>query len=238
MRKHLEDSALEALCRSVLGNAFAAFWGADMEARFYPYIGLTHTIRRRGSAWEIRISDHCRKAPKPVLEAIVMLLACKVMRRSPLRSFLRTYALFRTDPRILEAVRKRRLRRGRKCIAGERGTCHSLGEIYRELNSGYFNNQIEIGKIGWGLRKSWSRLGHYDPVHHTVALSPVLDSPSVPRFVVRYVVFHELLHAAFDDASTGGLRRHHSSAFRRAETAYPDCARAQKFLRDYCGKRR
>ena len=238
MRKHLEDSELQGLCRSVLRDAFAAFQGADLQARFYPYIGLTHTMRRKGSAWVIRISDHCREAPRPVLEAIVMILACKVMRRRPQRTFLRTYALFCRDPRILEAVRERRLRKGRKYIAGERGTCHSLEEIYRELNSRYFNNQIEIGKIGWGLRNSWSRLGHYDPVHHTVALSPVLDSLAVPRFVVRYVVFHELLHAAFDDASSGGVKRYHSSAFRGAERAYSDCASAKEFLKDYCGKRR
>ena len=238
MRKHFEDSGLQGLCRSVLRDAFAAFQGADLQARFYPYIGLTHTMRRKGSAWVIRISDHCRAAPRPVLEAIVMILACKVMRRRPQHTFLRTYALFCRDPRIREAVRERRQRKGRKYIAGEQGACYSLEEIYRELNRRYFNNQIEIGRIGWGLRNSWRRLGHYDPVHHTVALSPVLDSSAVPRFVVRYVVFHELLHVAFDDASCGGVKRYHSSAFRRAERAYSDCARAKEFLKNYCGKRR
>ena len=209
----------------------------SVDACFYPYIGLTHTIRRKGSTWMIRISDHCRHAPRPVLEAIVMILACKVMRKKPRRKFLQTYELFRKDPSLSEAVRERRILKGRKHITGDVGEYHSLLEIYRDINGRYFNNQIEIGRIGWGLRRSWSRLGHYDPVHHTITLSPVLDSLTVPRFVVGYIVYHEMLHAIFEDAPSGGVRKHHPPEFHRAERAYPDFDGAKIFLREYCGKR-
>lgn len=229
-------SELQWLCRSILQVAFPAFRNLEVDACFYPYIGLTHTIRRKGSTWVVRISDHCRHAPRPVLEAIVMILAAKVMRRRPRQKYLQLYELFRNDPWIVEAVRERRLRRGRKHIAGEAGKHHSLLEIYQELNGCYFNNQIEIHRIGWGLRKSRERLGHYDPVHHTITLSPVLDEPGVPRFVVRFIVYHEMLHAVFEGTSSGRLKRYHTSEFRRAEKAYPDFAGAKKFLREYSGR--
>ena len=229
---------LQWLCRSILREAFPLFRNTDVDACFYPYIGLTHTIRRKGPGWIVKISDHCRKAPRQVLEAIVMILGYKVMRRRPLQAHLRTYELFRRDPDIAEAVRERRIRKGRKHIAGETGRYYSLETIYRELNSAYFNNQIDIAKIGWGLRRSRSRLGHYDPVHHTITLSPVLDAPGVPGFVVRYIAYHEMLHAVFEDTSAGGRKKYHHAEFRRAERAFPDFMRAKKFLGEYCRKLR
>ena len=229
---------LRWLCSSVLRNAFPMFRDAEIDACFYPYIGLTHTVRRKGSGWIVKISDHCRQAPREVLEAVIMILGCKVMRRRPLQEYLRIYELFRNDPGIAAAVRERRIRKGRKHIAGEAGRYYSLETIYRELNSAYFNNQVDIAKIGWGLRRSRSRLGHYDPAHHTITLSPMLDAPGVPGFVVRYIAYHEMLHAVFEDTSAGGRKRYHHAEFRRAERAFPDFIRAKKFLGEYCRKLR
>ena len=229
---------LQWLCRSILRDTFPLFRNTDVDASFYPYIGLTHTIRRKDSKCIVRISDHCRCAPRQVLEAIIMILGCKIMRRRPHLRYLQTYELFRKDPGITAAVRERRMQKGRKQIGGEAGRNFSLAKIYQDLNSLYFNDQIEIARIGWGLRRSRSRLGHYDPAHHTITLSPVLDAPGVPGFVVRYIVYHEMLHAVFEGPSGGDRKRHHFAEFRRAERAFPDYERAKKFLADYCGKLR
>jgi hypothetical protein len=236
-REEGNGAMLQWLCRSALQHCFPAFQNMNIDARFYPYVGMTHTIRRKGSAWMIRISDHCRNAPKPVLEAIIMILACKVMRRKPGWRFLETYELFRKDPQILEAVKARRLLKGRKQLSADAGNYHSLRDIYGEINSRYFQNQIEIEKIGWGLRQSWNHLGHYDPVHHTITLSPVLDSTAVPKSVVSYIVYHEMLHAIFEGQASRSSRKHHPPEFRQAEKAFPDYASAKKFLKEYCGKR-
>ena len=231
-------SELQWLCRSVLRDAFPDFRNVDIDAVFYPYIGLTHTIRRKGAGWSVRLSDHCRHAPRQVLESIILILGCKVMRRRPRQECLRTYELFRRDPGIEEAVRERRSRKGRKHLGGEAGRHHSLEKIYRELNGIHFNNQIEIARIGWGLRRSRKRMGHYDPAHHTITLSPVLDAPGVPEYVVQYIVYHEMLHAVFEHAPARGRRRHHTAEFRRAEEAFPRSASAKKFLGEYCSRLR
>jgi hypothetical protein len=236
-RGQCPTATLRAICRSALETAFPAFRNKDVEACFYPYIGLTHTIRRKESKWMIRISDHCCNAPASVLEAIVLILACKVMGKRPGKRLLQTYELFRKDPRVVAAVRKRRLLRGRKNISNIDGKFHSPHKICLELNSRYFNNQIDIQRIGWGLHRSLSRLGHYDSIHNTITLSPVLDSPKVPKYVVRYVVYHEMLHAIFENTPSMGAGRHHSKEFRRAERAYPDFSRAKKYIRKLCGGR-
>jgi hypothetical protein len=229
------QALLQYICRSVLSPLFH---NMSIDASFYPYIGLTHTIRRKGSAWVVRISDHCRRAPGHVLEAIVAILACKIMRKKPGRKHRDAYELFRKSPSVLESVRKRRVQKGKKRIAIHAGEYHSLQNIFQEINRRYFNNQIEISRIGWGFRMSWGRLGHYDPVHRSITLSPVLDSPRVPEFVVNYIVYHEMLHAVFEDTSAHRSQRHHPPEFRRVEKAYPDYGKAKKFLMEYCRHRK
>jgi len=229
-QKDTGSEKLQWFCRSVLGEAFPVFRDVEIDARFHPYVGLTHTLRRKKNGWVLRISDHCRYAPPKVLESIVLILAYKVTRRKPPRRYIQIYELFRKDPEIEELVRKRRAAKGRKQFSGKPGKHHSLRKIYSDLNEQYFNNQIDIKRIGWGLRRSWDRLGHYDPIHHTITLNPVLDSLDVPSYVVRYIVYHEMLHALFGDIKVHGFRKHHTREFRNTESAYPDYEKAKKFL--------
>jgi hypothetical protein len=232
--KHNADLELQWICRSVLNQSFPSLRGSEINASFYSYIGLTHTIRKKGSRWMIRISDHCRQAPRAVLEAVIYLLACKITHRRPPADIVETYERFRKLPLIESIVDERRARQGRKIMAASAGRHHSLQLIYCELNEKYFNNQIDLQKIGWGLRRGWSRLGHYDPVHHTVTLSPVLDSPVVPYTVLALVVYHEMLHALFESERKGKSRRHHTTAFRKAEMGFEGYQAARKFLNEFC----
>lgn len=228
------DSAnLQRLCVAALRCSFRSFRDADIEAEFYPYIGLTHTLRRKRTKWILRISDHCLGAPAPVIEAVVRILACRAMRRKPPPEVMKTYEQFRKDPEVEKAVRSRRAAKGRKQFSGKPGEYHSLRKIFSELNERYFNNQIEINRIGWGLRRGRGRLGHYDPIHNTITLSPLLDAPDIPPFVVRYIVYHEMLHALFGNVPAGSGRNHHPGEFRQAECSYPDYGRARTFLADF-----
>ena len=223
------------ICRSALQAAFPAFSEVHIDAHFYPYVGLTHTIRRAGKGWVLRISDHCRNAPRMAIEAIALILASKVMRRRPPARMVEEYDRFRKAPQVEEWVRQRRLQRGRKIINLREGKYHSLTAIFREVNDRYFSNQVDIRRLGWGPRRSWGRLGHYDPVHHTITISPVLDSPRVPRSVVAYIVYHEMLHTLFEcEGASHGRNRHHPVGFRKAERAYPDYEAAKRYLGAFC----
>jgi hypothetical protein len=243
METDFPDSGLTSLeltwiCRSTLQAAFPAISAAHIEACFYPYVGLTHTIRRAGKGWSLRISDQCRHAPRIVIEAITLILASKITRRRPPARMVEEYDRFRKAPEVEEGVRRRRLQRGRKMINSGEGKHHSLTAIYRDVNSHYFKNQVDIRRLGWGPRRSWGRLGHYDPVHHTITISPVLDSPRVPRFVVAYIVYHEMLHTLFEsEGISHGRNRHHPSGFRKSERAYPDYQAAKQFLSSFCRNR-
>jgi hypothetical protein len=229
---------LEWICRSAIQATFASFKDVPIQAGFYPYVGLTHTIRRKGDGWVLRVSDHCRHAPRIVIEAIALILAAKVLRRKPPPRMLEAYSQFRKAQETEDSVNRRRLQRGRKMIDCGAGKHHSLSAIYEELNDRYFGRRVDIRVLGWGRRKSWGRLGHYDPVHHTITISPVLDSPRVPRAVVAFIVYHEMLHSLFGcEEASGGRNRHHPSGFRKEERAYPDYEAAKKFLSKFCRTR-
>jgi hypothetical protein len=214
-----------------------SFRDARIIASFYPYIGLTHTIRRRNGDWVVRVSDHCRFATGLVLEAIAIILGCKVLRRHPPSRMVDVYEQFCRNPAVQARVQSRRRLRGQKRINAVEWRHHDLAAIYRNLNEKYFGRQVEIGKVGWGLRASWRRLGHYDPLHQTITVSPVLDSPRVPQSVLAYLVYHEMLHAVFEDTAGPGRKRHHPPEFRRAERAYPIYHSARKFLKRFCQNR-
>jgi hypothetical protein len=74
-----------------------------------------------------------------------------------------------------------------------------------------------------------------------VRIHPVLDQPLVPEWFVRFILFHELLHAELDTSgasagfeappATGARRRFHGPEFRRRERAYPDYRRALEWER-------
>lgn len=117
-----------------------------------------------------------------------------------------------------------------------RGRTHDLAALARELFEGEFRGHGGLSRrppeIGWGRRgarrvRSMLQLGTYDPLTHRIRIHPVLDQPHVPRFFVRAILFHELLHAA-EPARRGRSGRwiHHDAAFRRREEAYADHGRA------------
>lgn len=113
-----------------------------------------------------------------------------------------------------------------------RGTYHELQEIYDEVNREHFDDTIDA-PITWGRmpstrrRRRSIRLGSYTPEDHLIRIHPYLDQHFVPRYFVRYIVFHEMLHAhlgVFESPS--GRLRVHTPEFRKLEQQYPDYDRA------------
>lgn len=233
----IADAELQGICRSTLETYSDLYRGKSITAEFYPYIGMTHIIRRRNSGLVVRISDHCRNAPREVLQAILILLASKMEHKKPPAHASETYEAFRRDPEVTARMHGRRRQQGRKHILRAEGKHHSLMEIYRDLNERYFRGQVEIARLGWGARESWRRLGHYDPIHNTITISPVLDSLTVPQYVLAYLLYHEMLHSLFSYTPLSRGQRYHTGEFSSAERAFPHYADAKRFLDHFCRTR-
>ncbi len=117
-----------------------------------------------------------------------------------------------------------------------RGVHHDLEPLAKSLLDNELAHDFEGEKalpaITWGRRgasrtRSSLRLGSYDPDPKLVRIHPVLDQATVPAWFVRFVLFHELLHAVHPPKkSTGNRWIHHGPQFRRRERAYVDYSRA------------
>jgi hypothetical protein len=134
---------------------------------------------------------------------------------------------------VLEAYareRQERVRRERR--PGEslrsRGRCFDLRAVAARLNAAYFGGRVHV-ETGWARRPAGTRrrtihLGGYDVRRREIRIHPALDRPSVPAFVVDYLVFHALLRAELSTEDT--------PEFQEREAAFPLREAAQRWLAD------
>lgn len=212
-------------------RSYAGKCPAQCYAEFYPYTGISSTIRFQDGTLVVRISDLIQGAPPEVLHGLVHKLVARLFRKRPPARWTETYQTYIRRPEIRELARRARASRGRKQMRPAQGETHDLAEIFGRLNQEHFQGRLQVRGLGWSLRRSRRRLGHYDPAHDTIVIDRRLDLPVIPEFVVAYVVYHEMLHAWFGEEERGGLFHVHHPRFRRAERQFGDYRRAVDFLR-------
>jgi hypothetical protein len=177
--------------------------------------------------WLVRLHSMFSVAPPDVRGAVVdVLRSGRRARRSRgvLESWI-TQMLARLPPPPV-----------RESSLSTRGAHHDLEWIARELLEGElrldFGPALPPPKLTWGRTSSRRprrglRLGSYDAELALVRIHPALDQAAVPDWFVRYVLFHELLHAVHPPfRSADGRWIRHGTEFREREQAYPDLARA------------
>ena len=201
---------------------------------FRPYTGMRSSIRLKDSLARVRISDLLEDAPPLVVEALAEILLSNVYRRRPSREARECYLAYVLSPRIRRKTEATRRKRGRKHLREARGRHFDLAEILEELKRRFFQNGLPPLRVGWTLRRSRTILGHYDSAHRTISISRWLDSPRVPRYLVEYLVYHEMLHAIYPVERNGHRRVVHSRRFRAAEKKFPKYDQARRRLRLIC----
>jgi predicted metal-dependent hydrolase len=125
-------------------------------------------------------------------------------------------------------VREGPQRRTRVRTRGRRFDLRALfDEVNREQFTGAVSAKISWGKRPGGRRRRSIRFGSYCADENLIRIHPVLDQDFVPEYFIRYIVFHEMLHAHLGiTEAPSGRQRSHTPEFRRRERAYPDYRRA------------
>lgn len=198
-----------------------------------PFAGLRSTIRLCDSHVDVQISDVLEGAPPLVLEALAEILLARVFRLPPSREARECYLAYVFRPATRQRIEDARRQRGSKRLLPARGRCFDLQEIFHFLNRRFFHGALSPPRLGWSLRRSRSVLGHYDSAHGMIIISRVLDSPAVPRYLVEYLVYHEVLHIVYPVERRGHRRVLHSREFRAAEKKFPKYERARRRLRQF-----
>ena len=210
----------------------------------------------------LRIHRSFAGAPDPVLRAVAAFLASakgSATARQALAAIREHFHHHRLapvspegpgDPRHPKAGRTAsgasspdKARRLSLCPVGE---VLDLREIAADLNQRYFEGRLKV-RISWGkaagenahpasncrrTRSASLQLGSYSYEDRLIRIHRVLDRPSVPRYVVESVVYHELLHADLPPVTRSGRRYFHTPEFRRRERCFRHFERADCWVRD------
>lgn len=220
--------------KSFYEEAFRAFDAnreiPEIEVRFYPYIGINHTIRVRSGKVFVRIAEICREMPLSGQKALASILVAKLLRKKVPPAARRVYSDFIKRQEIRDKATENKKARGRKIITSAKGDIYDLDEIFDALNQNYFRNSLQKPVLSWSSRKTYRILGHHDSTHETVIVSKSLDDRKVPRFVVEYVVFHEMLHIFHPTEHRNGRRFNHTPAFKRNERKFRYFEEAESWI--------
>lgn len=201
-----------------------------IDVTFYPYVGINHTIRIRNGEVFVRIAEICRDLPASAQRALAMILVAKLYRRRvPIAAKELYGAAISTDEYRIRANQSKR-KHGRKVITTSKGAVYDLDKIFDSVNYGYFGGSIPKPTLTWSARKTYRILGHHDATHKTIVISKSLDSPTVPKFIVEYIVFHEMLHIYHPAKIINGRRYHHTPTFRRNERKFKYYEEAEKWI--------
>ena len=73
-------------------------------------------------------------------------------------------------------------------------------------------------------------MGHYDFDQDVIFISRFLDSSAIPSHVVRYILFHEMLHVKHGTEIKGIREIVHTRAFRREERRFAQYRTAREWL--------
>lgn len=110
------------------------------------------------------------------------------------------------------------------------GQHYDLAEVFARVNDAYFDGQLDRPRLAWNKTLTERKMGHYNTHTDTLMLSITLDAVPVPRYVIDYVMYHELLHKQLGVSVVNGRRYAHTPEFRAAEQAFVRHEEAEAYL--------
>jgi len=208
-----------------LADALAALLGEPVRLAVHDNRSTMASWRRRRGLLHFRVHHLFLDAPAAVVEALA-----DFGRAGSAGSAGRR----RSAGRRIDAFVKRhrsRIGEGRPQRLVPRGRHHDLGALFEEENAAWFAGAV-AARIGWGRpaaegRRRSIKTGVYLHDQRLIRIHPALDRAEVPRYYVRAVVFHEMLHQVVPVVERRGRRVVHSAEFRRRERAHPEFERAR-----------
>jgi hypothetical protein len=203
----------------------------ELKVEFFAFANVNNTIRLRDGKLLVRLSDLLEGAPEGVLRAIAHILVAKMYRRPIDRALAARYRKYVGSHDIVKKAHLVRQMRGRKKLRPPRGHFYDLDVVFEDLNTRFFHGLMARPRMSWSQTKTRRILGHYDPAHNAIIISRIFDHPAMPRFVLEYIVYHEMLHLKHPVKLRGSRRCVHSAEFQAEERLFPRHREAEAFLK-------
>jgi len=203
----------------------------DVKVEFFAFANVNNTIRQREGRLLVRLSDLLEGAPDAVVRAIAHILLAKMYRQPIDRTHAARYRRYVASHELVSKAHLVRQMRGRKRLDSPRGRVYDLDAIFDDLNRRFFHGLLGRPRMSWSVSRTRRILGHYDPAHNAIIISRIFDHPSVPRYAVEYIVYHEMLHLKHPVKLRGRRRCVHSAEFQAEEKLFPQLGQAEAFLK-------
>lgn len=209
-----------------------------VEVEFKKYANADSRISLADGRLRVQISDMLQGAPAPVQEALAHILISKLYRRDSDTRVLAVYRRYLNRADVRRTLHIVRRQRGRKQFRHATGNTYDLHKIFDELNVQFFDGLMAEPQLGWSLRPSRTTLGHYDPSHHSIILSSLLDVSQCPELAVRFVMYHEMLHLKHPAVHRATRRCIHTPEFKKDERRFPEFGVAKTALKTFVNSTR
>jgi hypothetical protein len=178
----------------------------------------------------VRFSDLLARAPLAVLESAAALLLSRIYRRRTPRALVTAYHEYAKSHKTRQRVQQMRSGRVRPPSLNPAGEQFDLSRMFDELNARFFGEGLPKPHLGWSTRGWRRQFGSFDPGPNQILLNRRMDRPEIPRYVVEYVLYHEMLHVKHPTRKSGCSLVSHSPEFRAEEKLFPEFKRARKAL--------
>jgi hypothetical protein len=174
----------------------------------------------------VRMNEHFLKGPRHVLEHLRAYLRTRSGRD------WRVVGAFARDIPVPDSVAERLPR------LASRGRVYDLARIAAEVNRIFFRGRVRC-VVGWGRGggrsrrgQRWIRFGSWQKATRSIRIHPLLDDRRVPEAFVRYIIFHEMLHAAVPTRKEAGRLLMHPKEYRVLERSFPGFADMKQTARE------
>jgi len=117
------------------------------------------------------------------------------------------------------------------------GKFYDLQHLLNDLNQEYFDNTLNLNITWFGKPYQCNRtqvtFGLYQESLKLIKINRLLDDPNFPKYLVSYVIYHEMLHnvcsSYYDER---GRHRIHNKEFKAMEVKFRHYDRAQQWIKE------
>lgn len=173
------------------------------------------SIRPSKDGYNVRLHHMFLAADAEVLAALVRFIKS---RRKKAPALLRDFVTANSNKISKSPPRARRT------ILRPNGRFFDLKVLFDRLNEEYFENKIDCF-ITWGANRRVKnqnsiKLASYSDQTKTIRVNPSLDRSYVPQYVMKGIIYHEMLHHYLGVETRNGRNVAHSKTFRQLESRY------------------
>jgi hypothetical protein len=190
----------------------------------------------------LTIPHYLESAPQEIKEALLQWVLCACGRGKDRRKKKREieHRIWNYIESIQAAPSRSRAVDPGEYAKKAHGTVYDLQEIFDSINNRFFGGRIE-GYVRWGgyatttSYQSRKKDSNGNPCD-LITIAGAYDHPSVPRYAIEAVMYHEMLHIAIPPRRIQGRRTIHGKEFTRAERQFPAYTQWRQWERKHLRK--